>query len=248
LKIKAISFDYWHTLFAEQEGGYRLYQKTRRRLLKEALNEASDSAVTDEQLREAALAEARLHDRVWREEHRTLPVRERLGRILVHLNSRLSDEALTRIVSAYEEGILERPPVLIDGVREALERLAKDYRLGIISDVGFSPGRILKQVLHDEGILDVFDSLVFSDEAGCSKPHIEVFTRTAQALGARPEEIVHIGDLEHTDIVGAKGANYYAIRFTGVTPMSDGETTRADFVTADFSQIPNLIEAIGEQA
>ena len=246
LKIKAISFDYWHTLFAEQEGGYRLYQQTRRRLLKDALNEESESAFTDEQLHEAALMESRLHDRVWREEHRTLPVRERIERILTHLNGRLTDEAMTRIVAAYEEGILERPPVLIAGVRETLERLTREYRLGIISDVGFSPGRILKQVMHNEGILDAFDSLVFSDEAGCSKPHIEVFNRTSRALGARPEEIIHIGDLEHTDIVGAKGARYYAIRFTGVTPMSDGEATIADQVTAEFSQIPNLIEALGE--
>ena len=247
MKIKAISFDYWHTLFAEQEGGYRLYQETRRQLLRAALDEEGGIAFPDEQLRDAALAEAKRHDRIWREEHRTLPVRERIEAILAHLDGRLSEAALTRIVSAYEEGILERPPVLIAGVREAIARLAGTYRLGIISDVGFSPGRILKRVLQDEGLLDAFDSLVFSDEAGCSKPHERVFRHTARALGARPEEIVHVGDLEHTDVVGAKNANYYAIRFTGVTPMGDGETTRADFVTADFSQIPNLIEAIGEQ-
>lgn len=244
MKIKAISFDYWHTLFVEQAGGYKLYQETRRRLLKEALDEQSEYEFSDEQLREAALVEAKLHDRVWREEHRTLPVAERIGRILAHLNARLSEESLSRIVRAYEEGILERPPVLIDGVRQALEELTGRYRLGIISDVGFSPGRMLKRVLHNEGILDAFDSLVFSDEAGCSKPHAEVFNRTARALQARPEEIVHIGDLEHTDVFGAKRANYYAIRFTGVTPMTAEETTIADRVTADFSEIPKLIEAL----
>lgn len=240
--IKAISFDFWNTLFKEQPGGFALYQSTRRKLLAEALSATGE--FSDHQLERACLVESESHNQVWLNEHRTLPAAERVGRILTELEACLPDDVTSKLVVAYEEGILERPPQLIDGVREALESLHGRYRLGIISDVGFSPGRVLKQVLAQEGLLDLFDSLVFSDEAGRSKPHKEVFDRTARSLEADPCEIIHIGDLEFTDIVGAKRAGYHAIRFTGVTPMGEQEETIADYVTSDFSEVPEIVANI----
>src|SRR4030095_14315734 len=103
-----------------------------------------------------------------------------------------------------------------------------------------------KQVLANHDLIDLFDSLVFSDEAGCAKPHLEVFKRAAQSLSAEPGEMVHVGDLERTDIIGARQAGYRAIRFTGITQMEEGETTIADFVTDDLTEIPGLVEIIDE--
>ena len=60
MAIKAVSFDFWNTLFAETPGSFKLYQQTRRRLLKEALN-AQDGNFTDEQIERAALLEAESH-------------------------------------------------------------------------------------------------------------------------------------------------------------------------------------------
>lgn len=198
----------------------------------------------DTELTRAFSIEAETHHRIWKEEHRTLPAVERISTILNYLDVAVTEPMLAAIVARFEEGILEHPPVLIQGAREALSSLAGRYRLGIISDVGFSPGRVLKQVLADNGLLDVFDSLVFSDEAGCAKPHIEVFQRTARSLSAEPAAMVHIGDLERTDIMGAKQAGFKAIRFTGITPMEEDEATIADFVTDDLTDVPELIELL----
>ena len=199
----------------------------------------------DTELARAFSIEAETHHRIWKEEHRTLPAAERISTILNYLDVAVTEHMLAAIVARFEEGILEHPPVLIRGAREVLRSLAGRYRLGIISDVGFSPGRVLKQVLADNGLLDVFDSLVFSDEAGRAKPHIEVFQRTARSLSADPGAMVHIGDLERTDIMGAKQAGFKAIRFTGVTPMEEDETTIADFVTDDLTDVPKLVELLG---
>jgi FMN phosphatase YigB (HAD superfamily) len=242
LAIKAISFDFWNTLFTEQPGGFALYQQSRRRLLREAVEAVGE--FTDEQLDRACLLEAELHYQIWREEHRTIHAAERVGKILTNIEICLPDDVMAKLVSAYEEGILERPPVLIPGARTSIEELGRNYRLGIISDVGFSPGRVLKELLRREALLEAFDSLVFSDEAGRSKPHRTVFERTARALGANPREIVHIGDLEYTDVVGAKAAGFHAIRFTGVTPMKEDEATVADHVTADLTEVPRIIEEL----
>lgn len=244
MAIKAISFDFWNTLFAEVPGGFQLYKERRRQTLKAALN-AEGGDFTDAEIEQAAHLEAESHHLIWTREYRTLTASQRLARILHHLNASLPEAVMAEIVRAYEEGITERPPVLVDGAREVIADLAKRYRLGIISDIGFSPGRVLRQLMREAGILAAFDSLVFSDEAGCAKPHARVFAETARALGARPAEIVHVGDLEHTDIVGAKRADFFAIRFVGVTPLREGETTSADAVTASFTEIPRLIEGLG---
>lgn len=241
MAIKAISLDFWNTLFTEAPGGFKRYQENRVTLLLETVS--AYGSFTEDLLKEAFFEESRSHDLIWRNAHRTLATAERVGRLLTHLKVTLPEDVTTVIVNSFEEGILEYPPILIDGVRETVEWLASRYRIGLISDVGYSPGRVLRRVLGDAGLLDAFDSLVFSDEAGKSKPHSEVFERTSRALGAKPSEIVHIGDLEHTDIVGGKKAGYFTIRFTGATPMQDGEETVADMVTDDFREVPGLIEA-----
>lgn len=243
MAIKAISFDFWHTLFTEQPGAFLLYKHRRRSLLAEALGGCRDVAYAE--LENACHLEAESHNSIWREQHRTLNASERVTRILTHLDVSLPDTTLAQLIASFEEGILEHPPVLVEGAREALIALSGRYRLGIISDVGFSPGRVLKKVLADHDLLHVFDSLVFSDEAGRSKPHTEVFERTARALAAGPREIIHVGDLEYTDIVGAKRAGYHAIRFTGVTPMDQGEKTVADFVIDDLRDIARVAEKLG---
>jgi HAD superfamily hydrolase (TIGR01549 family) len=194
---------------------------------------------------QATALEARSHHLIWTQEHRTLNAAQRLARILANLKVSLSEAATNRLVSQYEEGIYERPPVLVDGAHQVISQLSKHYRLGIISDIGFSPGRVLRQLMHQAEILDAFESLVFSDEAGHSKPHAEVFARTSQTLKARPTEMIHIGDLEHTDVVGARNATYFSIRFVGATPMEEGETSIADVVTAEFSEIPAIIKSLG---
>ncbi len=242
MAIKAISFDFWHTLFTEQPGAFKLYQQRRRGLLQNAVVACREVGNAD--LEKACLVEAEAHHKIWHDEHRTLAAAERVGRILTHLDVSLPDDALAELVSSFEEGMLEHPPMLVAGAREALASLSERYRLGIISDVGFSPGRVLKYVLEQNGLLDLFESLIFSDEAGRSKPHIEVFECTARAFAAKPHEMVHVGDLERTDIIGAIQAGYHAIRFTGVTPMEEDETTIADFVTADLTEVPRLVGMI----
>lgn len=238
--IRGISFDFWNTLFKEQPNGFVSYQARRLRLLQEALRDRGEYSFSE--LDAVCLTESDSHYRIWRSEHRTLSAADRVRAILNNLDVSLPDDRIAELALAFEEGIFERPPVLVDGVRSLIDRLAGRYRLGIISDVGFSPGRVLKQILVQNDLFDAFDSLIFSDEAGCSKPHARVFETMAAALASAPHEMAHVGDLEFTDIVGARQAGYLAIRFTGVTPMDDGETTEADFVIDDYSELPKLLE------
>ncbi|HEY6331721.1 MAG TPA: HAD family hydrolase [Blastocatellia bacterium] len=239
MAIKAVSFDFWNTLFTEPADGFRFYAYRRYSMLSDAVSE--HRPVTDDEIRLACHAEAQHHHSVWITEHRTLGVEERVSNCLIHLNVTLPPARISDLAQSFEEGLLERPPILVEGAGETIDYLSRKYRLGIISDVGFSPGRILRQVMRQAGVIDAFDSLVFSDEAGHSKPHRDVFLVTSQALGSPAGEMAHVGDLEHTDVVGAKKAGYRAIRFVGVTPMTEAEESIADAVTPDLRDVPELL-------
>ena len=115
--------------------------------------------------------------------------------------------------------------------------------LAIISDTAFSPGSVLKQLMERDGIARYFDHYIFSDETGVAKPHPDAFHKALDGLGGTPEKGVHIGDIERTDILGAKGVGMEAILYR--TPDRQHkyaeETTVADYILEEWGEIEGVI-------
>src|SRR5438477_13144915 len=110
-KIRAISYDFWNTLFCDiHEAAYR---EKRLRLFLETLRSYRDC---QEQQVIAALAHSfKIGHRIWSEEYRSLTVREQLNIVLAHLEIDLPDEAIEQLVRQSDEIFYEYPPVLIQG-------------------------------------------------------------------------------------------------------------------------------------
>jgi FMN phosphatase YigB (HAD superfamily) len=123
-------------------------------------------------------------------------------------------------------------------------RLAQRFRLGLISDTGLTPGRVLRQVMDRDGLLSYLDVLTFSDELGMAKPQPEPFLYTLRLLDASPEEAAHIGDLPETDLRGARGVGMKTILFLGVSHRDDGRQL-ADGIFADYDKLEELLERVG---
>ncbi len=236
-RIRAITFDYWGTLYHAVSGRALRMQRLIEVLRahgytfgQQALDAADGVAVTE-------------WERAWREEYRTLSARDWLRLMLDHLGAALPPADLDALATYFNEVILEvDPPVqLVDGVGQTVRRWARRYRLGLISDTGLSDGRTLRTFLERDGILDCFACLSFSDELGVSKPHPDVFRRTLDCLGAQPAESVHIGDLTRTDIVGAKGIGMRAVRFTGSHDDPD-RSTKPDATVSTYADFQLLIQ------
>ena len=78
---------------------------------------------------------------------------------------------------------------LVAGVAETIPLLgAAGYKLGLISDTSLTPGRVLKEFMQSDGLLEHFSVLTFSDETGYRKPDPRMFLRTLDGLesDARP--------------------------------------------------------------
>jgi putative hydrolase of the HAD superfamily len=140
----------------------------------------------------------------------------------------------------YLDGDRPRP---VPGVSEVLPRLAQRYRLGVISDTGLTPGRVLRQVLDRDGLLRYFRVLTFSDETGATKPLPKQFLSTLDRLETRPENAAHIGDLPETDLAGARGVGMKTILFLGVSDRQDGRPL-ADAVFEEYGELEELLERL----
>jgi HAD superfamily hydrolase (TIGR01509 family) len=95
------------------------------------------------------------------------------------------------------------------GTRDALQRLAKRYRLAVISN---ADGKIA-DVLARCGIANCFETITDSGIVGKEKPHPAIFQAAVNSLGVSPAESTYVGDVYSIDYLGATGFGMQAVLF-----------------------------------
>ncbi|MBE3134906.1 MAG: HAD-IA family hydrolase [Acidobacteria bacterium] len=90
----------------------------------------------------------------------------------------------------------------------ALDRIRA---LGLTLVVVSNTNGTLRALLDRVGLLSRLDLVVDSFEEGVEKPDPRLFRIALEKAGARPESTVHIGDLYHVDVVGARAAGLRAV-------------------------------------
>ncbi|WP_456426537.1 HAD family hydrolase [Rhodocaloribacter sp.] len=238
MPVQALSIDFWNTLVEARVNGRARQARRLRHLLSVA--QAYRPETTAEEVTEAFTGVVRRFETVWKTRHCT-PVTEELVRSLwKRLGVTVDPEAHAETVRLFQEGILHYPPALVEGAPEMLAWAAERYRLALISDTMFSPGRIIRRLLDAQGLLRHFDAFVFSDETGFSKPDVRAFERAALQLDATPETLAHIGDLRRTDVAGARRAGATAILFTGVHE-DEGDGPEPDLILPHWRKLPDVL-------
>jgi FMN hydrolase / 5-amino-6-(5-phospho-D-ribitylamino)uracil phosphatase len=231
--IKAITFDFWNTLYKAAAYAHPL----RRRFLFELFAQHQID-VSLEQVDAAEDVARQTWNKAWRDEYRTPSAAEWVRVMLNELLIDLPPADFDALALCYDRSLLDANPgpTLIDGAAETIRRLARHYRLGVISDSGLSTGKTLREFLIRDNLIDCFTQLSFSDEVGVSKPHPRIFHYTLERLGAQPHEAVHIGDLTRSDITGAKGVGMRAIRLTANYDDAD-RSVEPDAVIGSYAEL-----------
>jgi putative hydrolase of the HAD superfamily len=205
--VKGVTFDLWLTLFCMRD-----YSEYRINLLSQFL--AKEGFPKDRNLiEEQYIAAEDIYTNTWKKKQRHVSGPERIKYILRNLDIKLLYESKRILTRKLEEAIFSDPPPLIKDAETVLKSLYKKYRIGLICDSGFTPGRILRQVLKNHNVLKYFKCTLFSDEVGRTKPHSIIFKKAVENFKAKEKEVMHVGDLLDTDIAGAKAAGMKTVWF-----------------------------------
>ncbi len=236
--IRAVTFDLWNTLVHNRNyGEFRLPR------LREFL-QANGVELDDAQLQEVYQAGFRYSSELHRESgRRHVHTDEIVGHVMDQVGLRDRCDC-TPLVAAYEEAALSDPPRLREGARETLEALHGRVRIGLISDTGTSPGRVIRRILDEYEVLHYFDVTVFSDEVGYCKPNEVVFSLALEVLGVEPGEALHVGDLVKNDVVGAKRAGMLTAWLRTVDQEYPPEDA-PDYIISSLAEVVGIVEAAG---
>ncbi len=247
MPLTAVTFDMWDVLVVDDSDEPERARRSlppksvaRRQLFTQNVLAATSlsPAAVDEAW---DLAQARFTHQ-WKVEHRTPGVADRLQVALDHLGIG-PPPGFDAMVAAMESMEVELPPRATPGMRDALDVLAGRYRLGIISDAIVTPGRGLRKILDQHGMLQFFSHIVYSDEAGASKPAARVFQLASAGLDAPFDQMAHIGDREHNDVDGPLAVGMKAVLFTAVVDRGS-DRTRAHAVCSDPASLPDILAAL----
>jgi putative hydrolase of the HAD superfamily len=95
-----------------------------------------------------------------------------------------------------------------EGAEALLKSLsARGYNLALLSN---ADGRC-RRILQDMGLAKYLKHILLSCEVGYEKPDIRLFKRVEVILGAKPEEILHVGDSQRNDGDGPRAADWNAV-------------------------------------
>lgn len=241
--IEAITFDFWNTIARAPAG---MMTEARRRAVAAAC--AGGEVEVEEAFLLRSLEEvARSYERSWSSGEHFHPRTgaEMLVRA-IGVDGAVAEAVAEAFLTAGRDAELELSP----GIRPTLEDLAaRGIRLGIVCDVGFTGGELLRGLLADAGLLDRFSGWAFSDEVGHYKPSPQIFEAALLPLRASPGAAMHVGDLRRTDIAGAAALGMRTARYRALhdDPGSAGEI-EADFVLDSHLELPAVIDRIEERS
>ncbi len=83
-----------------------------------------------------------------------------------------------------------------------LERLARRYRLAVVSNFDYTPTAV--DILEREGVARRFSAIVVSDAVGWRKPKREIFDEALRRLDVGVDEALFVGDRADIDVLGAQ--------------------------------------------
>jgi putative hydrolase of the HAD superfamily len=231
--IRAVTFDFWGTLY----GVVPPIEERRRRLRAEyaaGFFMGIGANVSGRQLEYALeiVGHDIEHFRMVR--HTSFDAEEvgqRLGRSVGLQLQRTEAARLGELLSSAGR---EEPPDLVASARDVLRTLYGRVKLGLICDTGFTLGHDLYAVMEADDVGRLFHHFTFSNQTGTTKPEVRQFHHTLHGLGCLPAEAVHVGDLEMTDITGAKQAGMRAIRIMNAEadPGTDADAAVARLAEA----------------
>ncbi len=152
-----------------------------------------------------------------------------------------TDQIIERVVDRMVEGYRQHVP-LMPGAREAVARMAGEFRLGLASG---SPHRLIQAVLESEGWTSVFARVVSSDEVKAGKPAPDTYLEIARRMGLDPRAMAVVEDSANGILAGhSAGCKVITVPSAMMRPADD-VLQKADLVLDSLHDLtPEAVRAL----
>ena len=91
----------------------------------------------------------------------------------------------------YYQNFLKTENILIDGVKEVLKELSKNYKMGIVT----TSRRVDFEIIHKNlGIVDFMDFVLCEEDYEFAKPHPQPYLKGLEIFGANKNEAIVVED------------------------------------------------------
>lgn len=233
--IEAITIDLWNTIFNNKSYSERRISHFSQFLQKR------ENFIPFEKLRNAFDTKFHFSEVTFEDiNYRHIYTEDRILKVVTEISIELHQTDLEILKKDFESMMLQDPPTLKKGVKSTLEILAPDFKIGLISNTGVTPGHIISEVFERFDILQYFDETIYSDETGYFKPHPKMFEILLEKFNCKPQNAIHIGDMLETDIRGAKECDMFAVWFNDSNKPKSYDTV-PDYEIKYFSEIIDII-------
>jgi len=129
-------------------------------------------------------------------------------------------------------------PSLQPGARHVLHRMARRYRLGLVTSG--SAWRVRAQ-LRALALYPLFAARVFGDEAPRRKPHPAPLRLALRRIGCEPAACIYVGDAPE-DVAMARRAGVAVVGVIGHSPVPERlREARPDALIGRIAALPGLI-------
>ena len=164
-------------------------------------------------------------------------------RLAPELAGQISSAEIAHIGKLVDQTFLDIPPKLLDGTKELLSELKKrGLKIGLISNTGLTSPQTYNKWFSQQGILDGFDFLAFSNEQSVAKPDAAIFEITLTNLGVDANRSLHVGDNMHTDVYGAAAVGMSTVWVSGGTNSPVETNTKPNYSVDSVIELPAIVE------
>ncbi|MHA2145551.1 MAG: HAD family hydrolase [Candidatus Thorarchaeota archaeon] len=147
-------------------------------------------------------------------------------------------DTVKRYQAKWDEFQKTARPELIEGCKAGLKELqGRGFKLGVASNRFGDPTEILSQ----DSILDLFDTVEYTNVPGYRKPSPYMLIRVAQILGINPNRCAYVGNVVKFDVEAASRAGMVPVLITWIDPQ-EVELITSDTVVIDH--IDDLMEIL----
>jgi putative hydrolase of the HAD superfamily len=147
-------------------------------------------------------------------------------------------EQLPLFLTELHRGIARKRLCLYPQVQETLDQLCPLYHMAVVSD---AQSAYAVPELRAVGLLKYFNPIIVSGDYGYRKPDPRLFQKALEALQARPEQAIFIGNDLYHDISGAQQVGMKAIFVSNNQSDTSSQIISPDYTISHFAELPQAV-------